>query len=966
MPAPVSEHLDLIKKFVEYARSLAGNEKGEAQVFCDRLFQAFGHKGYKEAGASLESRVKRRGKNPGFIDLLWAPRVLIEMKSRGENLQDHYTQAFDYWIQAVPNRPRYVVLCNFDEFWIYDFDEQLYEPKDRIPLEELPKRYTALNFLLPEQKEPQFGNNRVAVTRDAADRVATVFNSLVARGENRAQAQRFILQCVVAMFSEDIDLLPRGLFSELLEACADGESTYDALGSFFHQMNNPKPARAGRFKNVPYFNGGLFETIEPIELTKDELLLMMQAAQEDWSKVEPPIFGSLFQSSMDKEERHAQGAHFTAESEIQKVVLPTIARPWRERIDSARTLRELLSVRNDLFKFTVLDPACGSGNFLYVAYRELKRVEMYLMSRIYADFVRDVDRKVGTTSFVSTRQFYGLDTNSFAVELAKVTLMIAKKLALDEAIASSTDILNRAHQAGRSTQGDLPISVDHALPLDNLDTNIRWEDALFVEWPAASAIIGNPPYQSKNKMSDEFGADYVKKVRKRYPGVPGRANYCVYWFRRAHDELAPGHRAGLIGTNQIKSNYSREGGLDYIVKNGGTITEAVSSQVWPGDAVVHVSIVNWVKGAAKGTKRLYAQVGDHKDSPWKVDEVPVINSSLSAQIDVTSARALRANQSSNACFQGQTHGHEGFLLSLADAAKMWQDKASRSALHPYLTGDDLLRRGHPSRYCIDLNHCEDLFEAMKYGLAFEHIKKHVMPTMKENAEAERKETGKTKGPRQEHYSRWWRFWRGRSDMIGRISKLHRYITCVRHTKRPVFEFIDSAIHPNDALTLFPLADDYSFGILQSNLHWHWFQERCSPIKREWRYTSETVFDSFPWPQAPTAAQVKAVAKEGRALRHVRRAVMKAKGWNLRQLYRSTETPGRSPLIDAHESLDEAVRDAYGMGRKDGTLSFLLQLNLDLALVEAEGGKVVVPGVPPVVTDRKALLSDDRVQMPPLA
>lgn len=238
--------------------SLAGHEKGEAQVFCDRLFQAFGHKGYKEAGATLESRLKRRGKNPGFIDLLWSPRVLIEMKSRGENLQDHYAQAFEYWIQAVPKRPRFVVLCNFDEFWIYDFDEQLYEPKDRVRLEDLPKRYTALNFLLPEEKEPQFGNNRVAVTRDAADRVATVFNSLVARGESRAQAQRFILQCVVAMFSEDIDLLPRGLFSELLDRCTDGESTYDVLGSFFRQMNSPIPAKAGRFRSVPYFNGGLF------------------------------------------------------------------------------------------------------------------------------------------------------------------------------------------------------------------------------------------------------------------------------------------------------------------------------------------------------------------------------------------------------------------------------------------------------------------------------------------------------------------------------------------------------------------------------------------------------------------------------------------------------------------------------------------------------------------------------------
>ena len=336
------------------------------------------------------------------------------MKKRGEKLQRHYTQAFEYWLQLVPHRPKYVVLCNFDEFWIYDFDLQLNDPVDIVALGDLPHRYTAFNFLFPVEKKPQFGNNRVDVTRAAADKVAAVFNSMVARGENREQAQRFALQCVVAMFSEDAELLPRGLFSELLDECQGGESTYDLIGGLFRQMNNPNPARGGRFKNVRYFNGGVFQTIEPVELVPDEIDLLLSASAENWSKVQPPIFGTLFQSSMGKEKRHAFGAHFTSEADIQKVVLPTIVRPWRERIEATDTLKELRTLLREAAAFRVLDPACGSGNFLYVAYRELKRLELSLMAKIHAKFGRRAREAVGTRSMVSTKQFFGIDKDEFA------------------------------------------------------------------------------------------------------------------------------------------------------------------------------------------------------------------------------------------------------------------------------------------------------------------------------------------------------------------------------------------------------------------------------------------------------------------------------------------------------------------------------------------------------------------------
>jgi SAM-dependent methyltransferase len=951
----VSETVERILSFVGYASSLKGDERGEAQVFLDRLFQAFGHKGYKEAGATLESRIKD-GKTTRFADLLWRPRLLLEMKKRGEKLEKHYQQAFEYWIDLVPHRPRYVVLCNFDELWIYDLDSQLHEPVDRVAVTELPQRYTSLNFLFPENPPPLFGNDRIAVTRVAADKVARVFNSLIARDIDRETAQRFILQCVVAMFSEDIDLLPRGLFTGLVhEAAENGDDSADLLGGLFKQMNSQAP-RAGRFKDVPYFNGGLYAHPAKVTLKKGELALLVSATAENWSKVEPGIFGTLFQGSLEKKDRHALGAHFTNEAEIQRVVLPTIVRPWQQRIKDAKTLKDLTALRKEMMSFRILDPACGSGNFLYLAYRELKRLELSLVTKVHTEFGEDSRRKTMPLSAIRTTQFFGIDIVPFAVELAKVTLMLGKKLALDE-----------AHNVLPSGQATLPLQMESALPLDNLDKNVRCADALFCDWPEADAIIGNPPYQSKNKMQREFGADYVQRVRSQYPDVPGRADYCVYWFRRAHDELKPGGRAGLVGTNTIRQNYSREGGLDYIVQNGGTITEAVSTQVWPGQAVVHVSIVNWVKGTASGKKRLYTQDGDQIESPWSVVELDRINSALSDEVDLSGAASLKANSSSPFCFQGQTHGHEGFLLEPDEArALLAAHEKYEEVLHPFLTYDDLLElKSCPSRYVIDF-HPRSLIEASTYKDLFSRVKAEVLPAREKAAREEQKRNkvvlDKNPDARVNHHhanflKHWWLFSYPREDLIKLLGTVSRYIVCGRTGRRPVFEFMSPTIRPNDALVVFPVEDDYSFGILQSGLHRAWFVNRCSTLKRDFRYTSDTVFDSFPWPQEATNGDIRKVAAKAVELRDLRRRLMSENKVGLRDLLRTLDLPGDHELKDAHSDLDAAVREAFGMKKTEDPLTFLLQLNQALAKREEDGEAVVPPGLPNTYSGPSLVTSD---------
>jgi len=515
----MSDTVDRLKQFIGYAAKLKGDEKGEAQVFLDRLFIGFGHAGYKQAGATLEYRVKKDGKGTVFPDLVWKPRVLLEMKKRGEKLHLHYQQAFDYWLHAVPYRPRYMVLCNFDEFWIYDFERQIDEPVDKVVLTDLLNRYTALNFLFPNNPKPQFGNDREAVSIKAAAKMADLFH-LMTKGfrpnvksyqkVTRQQAQRFILQIVVAMFAEDIDLLPAGTIKGLVDDCLEkGMSSYDLFGGLFQQMNTETPAKAGRFVNVRYFNGGLFGTIDPIEMNRTELEVLGAgpdgAALQNWSKVNPAIFGTLFQRSMDDKERHAAGAHYTSEAAIQRIVGPTIVKPWTERIDAASTSMELLKLRDELTKFRVLDPACGSGNFLYVSYREMAHLETRILTRLReAKQTPAVVETLKTVHAVSPHQFYGIEKDSFGVELTKVTLMLAKKLAIDEA-KTSLEIHDEGH---------LRAFKDDALPLDNLDSNIWSMDALFCDWPEVEAIVGNPPYQSKNKVQQEFGPQYVRELRE--------------------------------------------------------------------------------------------------------------------------------------------------------------------------------------------------------------------------------------------------------------------------------------------------------------------------------------------------------------------------------------------------------------------------------------------------------------------
>lgn len=903
-----------LAEFVEYRTMLDGDEKGEAQVFLDRLFKAFGLGGVKEAGATLEARVRTPNeKKVSFADLMWKPRCIIEMKKGGTDLSKHFAQAFRYWQLAVPDRPRFVVLCNFDEFWVYDFDKQIEAPMDVLQIEDLVQRREVLAFLSPEDEEPIFGNDLVKVTREAAAQVSGVFRSMKDRGIPRVDAQHFVLQAVVAMFAEDIGLLPEKFFTKTLKDAKSGADAYDMLGSLFREMNAPGRTAGGHFAGTPYFNGGLFDTIHPIEMTSDEMHAMREAAKTNWADVRPEIFGTLFETSMAKGERHAYGAHFTSQADIARVVGPCIVDPWMARIEAATTIAELEKVRYDLGQFRVLDPACGSGNFLYVAYREMRRLEAEVMNRIQAR--QRAKQKQVTISYVTTDHFLGMDNNAFAVEVAKVTMMMAKKLSVDE----------------------LDIYVD-ALPLDNLDDFICCRDALFDPWPQADVVIGNPPYNGRRKMIDDLSADYVARLDEKYPS-PGVSDFVTYWFPLAHQLLPAGGRAGFVATQAIRDGDSRKASLDYVVENDGVIFDAVSSQPWSGDAAVTVSIVNWIKGKthAPHTKSLWLDDGQLR---LPVDEIPP---TLRATTDVRKAASLPQNKHPKVIFQGQTAGAiKGFRLTPIEAQELlMKDGKSAPYVHPVLSGKVLLHSVSPTHLIIDLPHDDAVQVSVDAPGALARLKQHILPDRQTAADEEaaanakvlkRNSNAKVNWHNRNFLAKWWQHSYRRSDMLEAVSGLTRYIATSRvatEKRMSVFQFVDPAIHPDDSMTVIALDDDYSLGVVSSTLHRAWLDERCSKLEARPRYTSTTVWDSFPWPPHPTEAAVAEVASATAAIIDYR-ADRLAEGVTLAQQYDALRTPGKATLRDMHDRLDAAVVELYGFNPNEDLLGQLLALNLAAA------------------------------------
>jgi len=907
-----------LQEFAQWAARCSGNEKQEARTFIEKLLKAWGWEDSTEAEVLFEEPVTKggRGGGIGYADALIKGKVLVEMKSRGEHLGDHSIQLQRYWFNLTP-KPTYAVLCNFDEFWVYDFNQLVDEPVDAFPTEKIADRWSALAFFSKTEEKVRFGNNQVEVTERQAQAMGNLFYELKEQAQksdafSELQAQRFVLQCVLSMFAEDRGMLPNQQFSLALEACREKkESTYDMLSGLFTEMNTRGVTPGGRFQGTPYFNGGLFAEIPKRELSTSQLDLLIESAKEDWRSVRPSIFGNIFEASSDKKKRHSLGQHFTSEPDILKVVRPTIIEPWEERIEAARNIADIEAVLFGLQQYRVLDPACGSGNFLYMGYNALKDLEAKALRSIQERRKAESLKGQPAFGFVTTNQFYGMDTDQFAVELARVTLMIARKVAHD--------------RLGLTEQ---------ELPLDNLDKNIVQGDALFEKWPEADAIIGNPPFLGTSYMRRDLGENYVEKLYKLYPEMKD-VDFCTHWFRKAHIELGNSGRAGLVGTNSVREGKSRKVSLDYITTNGGEIHNAVSSQRWSGDAKVFVSIVNWSKQASK-THTL-----DGK-------RVTQINSSLRPDIDVTKCPKLKANKYKS--FVGVQPNGKGFIVDKATAEK-WisNDHQNTDVLKPFSMGGNLTDNpcGVPERWIIDFSN-RSMEEAEVYEEPFNHTQSTVRLERLETEEVE-----VTPGVFESRYkqneevlrTKWWRFKRTNEKLRTCLSERPTYLGVPRLSKWAICLESQGNWLPGDLVVAITNNDTYVQGVLTATPHRQWVECQKSTFKSDTRYTHTSCFETFPFPQLVTAQQAEAVRKAMVELNDYRNAWMTEKQKGITDLYNRYYDEPASKLSQLHRALDAQVLKAYGWSAGDDLLGNLLDLNQELAERESDGGAVVGPWDP---------------------
>ena len=918
----------------QFALSAAGGYSGgNAHVaFTTHLLECFGWPSGRPDGAAIPHAfaIADAGKRVEREVALWwrERRTLLEVAAHDAGLDVAWRDLVRVCLQLDPI-PQYVVLTNQRDLRLYDLARDREAPRLAIRIDDLPKYSEALPFFANDWTPgavPKIVNVE-KVSAEVADLVARLYRSVRAQHlGHEKDVIRFTLQCITAMFAEDIGLLPQNYFTSLLYDGAKGKDVERRLHELFTQMNTrdlPAP------RVVPYFNGGLFTDVATLPLGDAQLMALTKAAEANWSFVDPHIFGSVFQGIMNDAERHASGAHYTAHDDIMRVVGPTIVEPWRKRIVAATTLRELTDVRKELFAFRVLDPACGSGNFLYVAFRELYRLDTELLSRM-----REFPSTTGKLSWnggISAVNFYGIDINPFAVELAKVTLNIAKKIAFDERRAQAF-----------SLAGQVEMDVDPSLPLDNLDQNIVCADALFTEWPDVDAIVGNPPFLGGQKLRKELGLPYMERLQ-RETGFDGIADIVCYWFRRAHDRLPRGGRAGFVGTSAIRIGDARKASLDYIVSHGGTITNAVSSRLWPGESALNVSMVNWVKGEAAGPHLL--TVDDH------VFLVDRIAPHLQLHADVSITKMITANKPGTT--MGVIFGSDAFVS--ASASFPLDSLRNKHFLRPVASGTPLLtdELHRAPKFCIFLAGCKSESAAAEVGgEAFEHLRRYVHPHVVAVA-----------GTYPGWLGRWWQPWAPRPDFWETVSQTRRYIACSNPQARPIFVLLSTKFVPTNTLQVFAFDDDYSFGIIQSGFHWEWTKAKGGRVRADYRYTTD-VWRTFPWPQDPADEQVAAIASAARDLRRVRAELMEQNGWSLRALYQAAEVDGPHPLKDAQAALDAAVSDAHGLPPDQSPIQFLLDLNQLVADDEQQGRKVRGPGLPDHLNPKDARwFSTDCIEPP---
>ena len=829
-------------EFIAKWRASALKERSASQEHFIDLCRLLGEPTPAEADPSGETYCFERGARKdtggdGWADVWKRHHFAWEYKGRRADLNAAFEQLRQYSL-ALENPPllivsdmrRFRIRTNWTNSVSQTHDFHLDDLGDAATRDRL-----KWAFSNPERLRP--GETRQSLTERVAASFATVAQALRERGHDPHAVAHFVNRLVFCMFADDVGLLPDHLFTRMLRQTQRApESFPDLAGDLFRGM-----ASGGRigFEAVEWFNGGLFDDGAALPLEKSDIETVLAASDLDWSEIDPSILGTLFERGLDPGKRAQLGAHYTDRDKILLLVEPVVIRPWLaewatekaevaaalERAEAAtspaaRTKRRKAAERryraflNRLRGFTVLDPACGSGNFLYLALQALKDLEHRVQLEAEAlGFQRAFPE-------ISPANVKGIEINPYAAELARVAVWIGE--------------IQWMRRNGFAEARN-PILK----PLDTIECRdaILTPDNTEPKWPEADVVIGNPPFLGGKLLITTLGEDYVSKIFTTYDGhVPAEADLVCYWFEKAGQHIAAGKatRAGLVATNSIRGGANRRA-LQAAIDTR-RIFEAWSDEPWVIDgAAVRVSLV------------CFSRIDDDSVSAARLDGQPVdeIYADLTARrggagVDLTVVRRLSEN--ANVGFMGDTKGSPFDVAG--DQARAWlrlpanpNGRTNADVLKPWVNGMDLTRRP-AGKWIVDFGWTMSDGDAALYEEPFRWVKEHVHPIRQQN--------------RREAYRQyWWRHVEPRPGMWRALDGLSRYLATPRVAKHRLFVWCDARICPDSALIVIARDDDTTFGILHSRFHEVWSLRLGTSLEDRPRYTPSTTFETFPFPDGLT-------------------------------------------------------------------------------------------------------------------
>lgn len=830
---------------------------------------------------TFERGVTKNTGGKGWADVWKRNYFGWEYKGKHKSLVEAYQQLLKY--REDLENPPLLVVCDLDRFEVhtnftgtikrlYEFNlAGLAEPKNLDILRAL--------FTHPESLRP--GVTPASVTEQAAEKFGMLADGLRVRGVESHAAAHFLMKLMFCMFAEDVGLLPEKLFGNLLKGTrTDPKRLSQRLEKLFEAM-----ATGGDFGpvEVPFFNGGLFADHEVIELQWREIDTLIEVNERDWSNVEPSIFGTLFERTLDPAKRSQIGAHYTSRQDIETLLEPVVMQPlrreWAEikarcdelwdklksrrsgfqpdnpRSGSGRAKeskprkdhdRALLDFVERLAHVTILDPACGSGNFLYVAIHLLLDLEKEVIT---------YGSRHGTNLLPHVRptQLSGIEINPYARQLAQVVIWIGY-------------LQWKYHNGFQAPRNPVLEPIESIREMDAILDLSDPEHPKEPEWPKADFIVGNPPFLGDKKLRAGLGDEYVNILFRLYGSrIPNQSDLCCYWLEKTRTmvQLGTTRRAGLIATQGVRGAANRE--VVKRIKESGDIFFAVSDRNWILDgANVHVSMIGF--GAASDSEHVLDGV-----------QVASINSNLTAATDVTRARRIAQNVGTS--FQGPVKVGS-FELTDRIGLEFLQTPnpnglPSSDVIRPWVNGISINGR-QLFMWIVDF-HERQMEDAAGFAAAFEYVRENVKP-----------ERERTKRERRRRL--WWIHGEVNNAFRNAVANLRRFLSTCQTSKHRILAWLPQPVLPAQTVIAFARDDDYFIGMLHSAIHEFWARATGTQLRElesGFRYTPTTCFETFPFPE-PTDAQREAIAEAARELDRLRSAWLNPPEWTREEIL---EFPG---------------------------------------------------------------------------